>query len=65
MEPMRMAIPITCSRSAHRYYRESGTDTPCPFCLMRQLVLIRGSINRIADLHAVMKGEVNAARQNF
>lgn len=65
MEPMKLAIPITCARHSHRYYRESGTDTPCPFCLLRDLTLMRQSITRISDLHAVMKGELNAARQNF
>lgn len=61
MEQMKLAMPTICSRSSHKYYRESGTHTGCPFCLQGDVVLLRQHLQRIHGLLNVMKGEIDAA----
>jgi hypothetical protein len=46
---MKLAIPTTCV-SGHRFYRESGTATNCPYCLNSAVVLLQTRISKIKTL---------------
>lgn len=59
---MKLAIPQTCE-SGHQYYRESGTDTPCPFCLIREGVLLRAKLHRLKTAVNLAYGELHNDRQ--
>lgn len=59
---MKLAIAQTCE-SGHQYYRESGTETPCPYCLIRDAQMLRHKLHRLKTAVNIAYGELNAHDQ--
>lgn len=64
MAAMRLALPVSCG-SGHRYYRESGTTTQCPYCLQRELILLRDDVQRTVATTVGLLGSVRSAHDSL
>ena len=51
---MRLAIPTSCS-AGHKYYRESRTDTKCPYCQQTAITCLQKRIEKMQALAALIK----------
>ncbi len=53
---MKLAIPTTCE-GGHRYYRESGATSDCPYCLQTAVVDLQRRISKMKSLANYIIGE--------
>lgn len=56
LAPMKLAVPSACKRH-HRFYRESGTTTGCPYCLQAEVTLLA---QRLEEGRAKIRAAVDA-----